>query len=70
MLMNVSGLYDSKKRFELLKDFPIEVLYLYPRVDFFTNDDRDKKSNPTYQSSYVCKDILPTQIAAAKIKKS
>lgn len=70
MLMNVSGLFDSKKRFELLTSNPIEVLYLYPRVDFFTDDNRGAKSSPTYQSSYVCKDILPTQIAAARIYKN
>lgn len=69
MLLNVSGLFDSKKRFELLKDNPIEILYMYPRVDFFNFDRRGEKSSPTYQSSYVCKNILPTQIAAVKINK-
>lgn len=70
MLFNVSGLFDSKRRFELLSANPIEVLYIYPRIDFFNFDGRGEKSSPTYQSSYVCRNILPTQIAAARIKKT
>lgn len=62
MLMNVSGLYDSKKRFQLFKENPVEHLYIYPRVKFFNSEKDTSTSSPTYQSAYVCYQIMNNQI--------
>lgn len=70
MLMNVSGLYDSAERFKLLKDEPIQILHIYPRVKFSNDNKESGKSSPSYQSSYVCKDMLPQQLMAVRMDKS
>lgn len=69
ILLNTSGLFDSKKRFELLSENPIEILYLYPRIAFFNPENESIYMNPPFQSSYVCRGLLPTQIAATRIDK-
>lgn len=62
MLWNVASLYDSKRRFDLLKEHPVEQLYLYPRVKFFNDERQQQTSSPTYQSAYICRGILNKQI--------
>ena len=68
MLMNVSGLYDSRRRFDLFKNNPVENLYIYPRVKFYNDENQLETSSPTYQSAYVCKGLLDSQIGLVEMK--
>ncbi|WP_137598192.1 hypothetical protein [Paucilactobacillus kaifaensis] len=68
MLMNVAGLYDSKRRFELLERHPVSHLYIYPRIKFFNDDKKSSVSSPTYQSAYVCYRILENRIELKKLE--
>lgn len=67
MLMNVSSLFDSKRRFEFYQQNPVNLLYIYPRVRFFNDERGLSTSSPTYQSAYVCYGILDHQIELAKL---
>lgn len=69
MLLNVAGIFDSKRRFELLTANPVEMLYIYPRVKFISPE-TSSKSSPTYQSAYVCRGILPKQLMAVKSEEA
>lgn len=70
LLMNVAGLYDSNKRFTLLADKPMQILYLYPRVKFYNDETGSSTSSPTYQSAYLCNGILPQQLMAVRMEKT
>lgn len=65
MLMNPSGLFDSKKRFDFFDKGGVELMYLYPRVNFINGNGEDKAS-PNFQSAYVCRNVLPSQIVLEK----
>ena len=61
MIMNINGLFDSKKRFEMLKKVDIQLLIPYGRVNFIEQDNGIKRGVP-FQSIYVCWKMLPKQI--------
>ena len=68
ILLGATGLFDSQIRYDMFKNNKFEIMYLYPRVDFFRtkNETRPSGRSP-YQSVYVCQNILPQQIMFEKI---
>lgn len=60
MLFNYTGLWDSKKRYELFKEYGIELLILKGRTLFIRPE--GKSGVPMFQSIYVCHNMLPEKI--------
>ena len=67
MLINFQGIFDSKKRFNLFKNNKVEMLWLSPRVSFFT--ETGEKTSPPFQSGYLCSGILTKQLEFSDIKR-
>ncbi|WP_172188885.1 adenine-specific methyltransferase EcoRI family protein [Lentilactobacillus kribbianus] len=61
MIGNMAGLFDAKKRLKLFQEHEYEILVMYPRVKFI-NPDNLELNSPTYQSNYICHNILPEKI--------
>lgn len=61
MLINLQGLFDNKKRFELFKNKDVQILYLSPRVNYIKSENESPSGVP-FQSVYVCDRILDKQI--------
>lgn len=66
MVGNMAGIFDSKNRYDMFQRNEFELLVMYPRVKFISPDDNSLKS-PTYQSCYVCHQVLPRQIMFKKL---
>lgn len=62
MLVNFQGLFDHKDRFELFKSNRVELLYLSPRVNYFTPDNKSKASGVPFQSGYVMSGMIDKQL--------
>ena len=62
MLVNFQGLFDHKDRFELFKNNNVELLYLSPRVNYFTPNNKTKSSGVPFQSVYVCSNLIGKQL--------
>ena len=71
MLINGSAIFDNKKRFDILERNKFELLYLYPRVQYFNNYSKPKEvaKSPPFHSAYLCSGILPKQICFEKITR-
>lgn len=68
MIMNFNGLFDPKARFELFKSNKFELLIPKGRMCFF-DENMEAKSSPSFQSIYVCSDILDNQIEFTDMAK-
>jgi hypothetical protein len=64
MLLNVNGIFDNRKRFQLFKDNGVQLLIPYGRIGFFQFEETEK-SSPNFQSIYVCQNLLPRDIVFA-----
>ena len=62
MLVNFQGLFDHKDRFTLFKNNRVELLYLSPRVNYFTPDNKNKPSGVPFQSGYVMSGLMDKQL--------
>ena len=60
MLINASGFADSLKRATLFAEKGVQIMYIYPRVCYI-KDGIQTKGN-IFQSAYICKDVLPTDL--------
>ena len=71
LLVSVFFLFDSKKRFELMKDDNnISILYLYPRVQYTTPDGKINK-NTMWQSVYLCRKMnMSNQLEFAYVNRN
>lgn len=69
MLVNFQGLFDHKDRFEMFKRNNVELLYLSPRVNYFTPDNRTKASGVPFQSGYVCSNLIGKQLEFRYLNK-
>ena len=67
MLVNMQGIFDSKKRVELFKDKDVQLLYIYPRVCYI-KDGIQTKGN-IFQSGYICYKILPKNLIICNSEK-
>jgi hypothetical protein len=68
MLINFYGIFDNKQRFELFKDKDISIIFLYPRVGYFSRELPESKSVP-FQSAYLCSGFSDKQIIFEYLKK-
>lgn len=70
MLVGVSGLFESQKRFKMFRDNDFEIMYMNKRVSYFKSYYEDKpQMNPPFASVYLCSKILPQQIIFEEINK-
>ena len=69
MLINFQGLFDNKVRFKLFNDNDVQLMYLYPRVNYYTQDNKDKASGVPFQSGYVSNNMFDNQIEFKYIVK-
>ena len=68
MLINESGLFDSKKRYELLKNNSFEMMIFDKRIDYLKND--KKLRGVPFKSIFLCSKILPEQIVFEKLNNA
>ncbi len=70
MLVGSAGLFAAKSRFEVFKD-GIEQMVFSSRVAFMTDYDSGTiKAYPPFESSYICRDVLPQQMIFEELDKS
>ena len=68
MLINISGLFDSKKRFSLFRNNQFEMMVFNKRIDYIKPLQKIK-SSPPFASVYICSKLLPCQIVFKEINK-
>lgn len=68
MLINLQGIFDHKKRFELFKNNKVEMLWLSPRVNYIKGDG-SKLSGVPFQSGYLCSGICENQLEFSYVDK-
>jgi hypothetical protein len=62
MLVNTTGLFSAKSRFEILKD-KIEMMVFQSRVQYFTNyNNITNLKNPPFSSGYICYNMLDKKL--------
>ena len=70
MLVGIVGLFESQRRFEMLRDYDFELMYFNKSLSFFKDYADQKPSfNPPFSSVYVCHHVLPKQIVFEEIRK-
>lgn len=70
MLVGSAGLFAAKSRFEVFKD-GIEQMVFSSRVAFMTDYETGTiKAYPPFESSYICKGVLPQQMVFEELDKS
>lgn len=65
LLINESGLFDSKKRYELLKNNPFEIMIFDKRIDYI-KPNTEMKGVP-FKSIYLCSNILENKITFERL---
>lgn len=60
MLINVQGFCDSKIRSYLFAKYGVQIMYIYPRVNYI-KDGVQTKGN-AFQSGYICYQMLPKDL--------
>ena len=58
LLINEAGLFDSKKRFELMKNNKFEIMVFDSRVDYIKGTEVMK--GVPFKSIFLCSNVLPT----------
>ncbi len=67
MLINISGLFDSKKRYGLFKNNPFEIMVFNKRIDYIKTEVNN--SSPPFSSIYICSSLLPSQFVFEELLK-
>jgi len=67
LIMDVTKIFDSRKRWELFSKRDFELIYLSPRVNFI-DPEKGQTSGSPFQSAYVCSGITDLQINFEKMK--
>ena len=57
MLINEAGLFDSKKRYELLKNNRFEIMVFDKRIDYIKGD--ENMNGVPFKSIFLCSNVLP-----------
>ena len=60
MLINNSGLFDTKKRYEMLKNNQFEMMIFDKRINYMK--DGIIMKGVTFTSIYLCSNLLPSKI--------
>lgn len=66
LIMDVTKIFDSRKRWELFSKKDFELVYLSPRVNFI-DPEKGQTSGAPFQSAYVCSNICDDQINFEKM---
>ena len=71
MLVNSSGIFDNRTRFDMFRKYGVELLVYKGRTAFIRKSD-GKSQSPMFQSLYLCHGMLPERLvfAAATRKRS
>lgn len=69
MLVGASGLFGSKKKFDMFRANDFELVYFNGRIDYRKTNQKSRSSAP-FDSVYVCSGVLPKQIVFEEIKKN
>jgi hypothetical protein len=67
MLVNSSGIFDNRKRFEMFSKHKMQLLIPQGRVKYIRRSD-GLCNSPMFQSYYVCYNMLPQDIIFVKRK--
>jgi hypothetical protein len=59
LLINEAGLFDSKKRYELLKNNPFEIMVFDKRIDYIKGEEVMK--GVPFKSIFLCSQILESK---------
>jgi hypothetical protein len=59
LLINESGLFDTKRRYEMLKNNPFEIMVFDKRINYIK--DGVIKKGATFKSIYLCSQILQSK---------
>jgi hypothetical protein len=68
MLINDAGLFDSKKRFQLLSNNKFEIMVFDSRIDYEKNG--ENMNGVPFKSIYLCSNILPLQYVFEILNKT
>ena len=70
MLVGLSGLFESQKRFDMFRVNQFEIMYLNRRVSYLdTQWSKMASINPPFPSVYICSRFLPEKIVFETINK-
>ena len=70
MLVNITGLFAAKSRFELFKD-SVELMVFNARVQYMKSYENKKTTtHPPFESGYVCSGVLPDKLVFKELDKS
>ena len=61
MLINFQGIFDHKERFRMFKQNRVEMLWLSPRVNYISEEEKQNVRVP-FQSGYICSGICSNQL--------
>lgn len=67
MLINEAGLFDSKKRYDMLKNNRFEIMVFDRRIDYIKNEEVLK--GVPFKSIYLCSGILEKQFVFETLEK-
>ena len=67
MLINDAGLFDSKKRFQLLSENKFEMMIFDSRIDYDKNG--IGVNGVPFKSIYLCSKVLPQQFVFERLNK-
>lgn len=67
LLINEAGLFDSKKRYELLKNNSFEIMVFDKRIDYIKEQEMLK--GVPFKSIYLCSGILDKQFVFETLEK-
>ncbi len=62
MLINMQGIFDCKERFEMFRIHRVEMLWLYPRINFLPESGERRSGSAPFQSGYLCSGICENQV--------
>jgi len=65
LLINEAGLFDSKKRYELLKTNPFEIMIFNKRIDYIKGEETLK--GVPFKSIFLCSKLLPERFVFESI---
>lgn len=70
MLVGSAGLFAAKSRFDFFKD-GIEQMVFSSRIAYMTDyDSGEVKAFPPFESSYICRGVLPQQLVFEEVDKT
>lgn len=66
LLINISGLFGSKKRFQMFSNNKFEMMVFNKRINY---DNENGKHSPPFDSIYLCSKLLPSQFCFEEVNK-